>query len=230
MLKEMIPVDRMPTVTNLKSDYEHLVWACFRLVESSSPAACARRFIDCFPNPAAARLMTSADIRHLKTVGPKGIEKILPMLSLGLCVARAERPIIGHAYSSHEVGKELITRFAGFDSECVEVCLLDVHNEIIALEPLFIGGFEECPVYSSRVFQLAVKFGAHGIILAHNHPTGKWQPSRADLMFCQKLRKAAGLLNMELVDFLVVGSHGYYSWREHVNDVGEADRLNSRIG
>lgn len=228
MSEERLNFDQLPT-GDQQADYERLVWTCFKLVENDVPAKCARRFLDCFPNPAAARLMTSADLRRLRMLGPAGVDKILPVLSLGLCVARAAKPVLGQAYSSRELGHELINRFAGFDTECVEVGLLNVHNEIIALEPLFIGGFDECPVYSSRIFQLAVKFGARGVVLAHNHPTGTWRPSQADLSFCRRLSQAAGLLNMELVDFLVVGRAGYYSWREHCGESEPKSRIKKRI-
>lgn len=137
--------------------------------------------------------------------------------------------MLGHAYSSHELGTELTSRYAGFDTECVEAVLLDVHNEIIAIEPLFIGGFAECPVYSSRVFQLAVKFGAQGIVLAHNHPTGQWRPSKADLRFCQKLRRSAAFIKPRFGRFFVIGSQGYYSWRENEPDVKGPASMQTRI-
>lgn len=225
-----VPVDRIVERRQGQDDYEHLVWQCYGMLDVDDPATCARRFLDYFPHPADARLMSKHDVNHMRLIGPAGVEKVLPLIQLGLCIARTPRPMLGRAYSSHELGAELTSRYAGYEAECVEVVLLDVHNEIIAYEPLFIGGFSECPVYSSRVFQLAVKFGAQGIVLAHNHPTGKWQPSKADLQFCQKLRRAAGLLNLDLIDFLVIGSCGYYSWRENTPDVQGPAAMQTRIG
>lgn len=227
MSKQFLPLDRYDQ-SNRQERYQKLVHECLLLVGCPEPDKAAAKFLDCFPQAADVRLMTSADFKRLKLTGMAGIERLLPLLSLGMMVARAPRSLLGHAYSSYQVGTELSRRYAGVECERVDLLLVDVHQEIIAFEPVFIGGFDECPVYTNRIFQLAIRYGAHGLILAHNHPTGDWQPSTTDQRFCQRLRRAATFLNLDLTDFIVVGNHGYYSWQEH-HQLGGEDHFEPRL-
>ncbi len=55
---------------------------------------------------------------------------------------------------------------------------------------------------------------AAAVILAHNHPSGDADPSPEDAALTQRLRDAAKILGIELLDYLVIGNPGYVSMRE----------------
>lgn len=138
----------------------------------------------------------------------------LAALDLGQLVLKGHREILGHAYSSMTLGREMIDYFLGEDQEGVAIACTDVHNEIIDFKTLFVGGQSECVLYPDRIFSYALRRSASGIVMVHNHPTGEIQPSDQDLAFAKRLDRGSKLLGLSLLDFLIVGQDKYYSWRE----------------
>ena len=53
-----------------------------------------------------------------------------------------------------------------------------------------------------------------GLILPHNHPSGNLKPSEADKQITNKIRQAAKLLDIELIDHIIISSEGYYSFMD----------------
>jgi len=71
-----------------------------------------------------------------------------------------------------------------------------------------------CHVGAREVFQAAVVGGAVAIIVGHNHPSGQAEPSPADADLTKRLSEAGALLGIHVLDHLVLGSEGYFSFRE----------------
>lgn len=76
-------------------------------------------------------------------------------------------------------------------------------------------------VHPREVFKPAILCNAAALVVAHNHPSGDPAPSRADIEITRRLREAARLMDMELVDHVIVGEkdadpagQGYYSFSE----------------
>ena len=64
------------------------------------------------------------------------------------------------------------------------------------------------------ILSVALKTLATGLILAHNHPSGNFKPSEADRQITSKIRQAAKLLDIELMDHIIISSEGYYSFAD----------------
>jgi DNA repair protein RadC len=62
------------------------------------------------------------------------------------------------------------------------------------------------------IFAVALKCNASGLILSHNHPSGKLVPSDADVTLTRKIKKCADLLDVNLIDHIIVTRAGYYSF------------------
>jgi len=67
------------------------------------------------------------------------------------------------------------------------------------------------PIVREIVHGALQKYAA-GIICAHNHPSGTLTPSREDQLFTQSLSQACKLMNLKLLDHIIVGLDGYYSF------------------
>lgn len=74
------------------------------------------------------------------------------------------------------------------------------------------GGFAGVFVFPKVFFSVALKCGAHGMILAHNHPSGELMPSTADISLTAKLKAGGKLLGIEVFDHLILSPDGYYSF------------------
>lgn len=86
-----------------------------------------------------------------------------------------------------------------------------VHEEVIS-----VGSLTANIVHPREVFQPAIEFGAAGVIIAHNHPSGNDQPTEADLIVTSQLKSAGGILGIDLLDHIVVTSSGFKSIMEDV--------------
>ncbi|MDO4854988.1 MAG: JAB domain-containing protein [Limosilactobacillus gorillae] len=174
----------------------------------------AQYFFKHFPTPQSLHNITAEEEEELIQYDEETFKPLLAAVNLGTIAVRSPHDLYGQAASSTTVGTALIDEFAGEEQEMVVAMCTDVHNKIIATKQLFIGGTSECSTYPNQVFRYALKVGAYGVILAHNHPTGSPTPSTADMIFFKRMEAAGKVIGISLVDALVVGRRDYYSWQE----------------
>jgi DNA repair protein RadC len=95
-------------------------------------------------------------------------------------------------------------------------CLyLDNHHRLIAFEELFRGTTEVAHVHVKEVVRQTLVHNASAVIFAHNHPSGMMEPSRADEDITRRLRHVLALMEVRVLDHLIVGNGGCYSFAEH---------------
>ena len=92
---------------------------------------------------------------------------------------------------------------------------LDAQNQLIADEILFKGSLTQTSVYPREVVKQALARNAAAVILAHNHPSGLAEPSKADEMLTRTLKEALALVDVRLLDhFIVAGQSTPLSFAE----------------
>lgn len=84
-------------------------------------------------------------------------------------------------------------------------------NRVIAFEKLFTGTLSQTSVYPREVVRAVLAHGAGAVILAHNHPSGLLQPSKADYALTQNLKDALALVDVRVLDHVIVGKGGALS-------------------
>jgi DNA repair protein RadC len=101
------------------------------------------------------------------------------------------------------------------------LCLsLDSGNRLIARRVVSIGTLTASLMHPREVFAGPLKDRAASVIVAHNHPSGDAEPSRADITATQQLVAAGILLGMPLRDHIIVTSCNHFSFRrQHLIDV-----------
>jgi len=131
----------------------------------------------------------------------------------------------GHAApdsTPEQVAEYLASAFAENPvQEAFWVILVDTKNRPHARLRITLGTLTASLVHPREVFKAAILVNAAAIIAAHNHPSGDPSPSQADIRVTRKLKEAAGILDIELLDHVIVGdaaadpcSRGYYSFAE----------------
>ena len=93
-----------------------------------------------------------------------------------------------------------------------KVLLLNRANEVLGIYPLSRGGITGTVVDQRLIFAVALKCNATGIIICHNHPSGKLLPSEADITLTKSIGKCADLLEINLLDHLIITKNGFYSF------------------
>jgi DNA repair protein RadC len=95
-----------------------------------------------------------------------------------------------------------------------KMLLLNRRNSVLGIVDISMGGVSGTVIDPKVIFVIALKAGASGIILAHNHPSEKLDPSQQDLILTRKLKEGGKLLDIELLDHLIVSKDGYSSMME----------------
>ena len=95
-------------------------------------------------------------------------------------------------------------------------CLyLDNRHRLIAFEELFRGTVDCAQVHPREVLRQTLLHNASALIVAHNHPSGVPEPSPADDFITRRLKDLLTLMDVRLVDHVIVGDGGCYSFAEH---------------
>lgn len=116
--------------------------------------------------------------------------------------------------SSSATKEYLKLHFAGLEHEMFVVVFLDNQHQVIAIENMFRGTIDGAAVYPREVVKRSLELNAAALLLAHNHPSGVSEPSMADKNITKKLKDAAGLLDVRVLDHLVVGDDTVVSFAE----------------
>ena len=98
--------------------------------------------------------------------------------------------------------------------EQFKVLLLNRANRVMGIYEVSTGGISGTLADPKLIFGTALKCGASGILLVHNHPSGNLVPSQEDVALTRKLKSAAALLDIQLHDHLIISADGYYSFAD----------------
>tara|TARA_B100001179_G_C18306003_1_gene281660 strand:+ start:149 stop:550 length:402 start_codon:yes stop_codon:yes gene_type:complete len=86
---------------------------------------------------------------------------------------------------------------------------LNAANDIEYIELVTIGTSNRNIVTPVQVLSLAAAKQCRKIVLCHNHPSGKLEPSEADIAFTDRMKKAAAILEIELLDHIIISEINY---------------------
>lgn len=154
--------------------------------------------------------LAEAPLGELSKVPGIGLAKAAQLHATFELARRALRQEMGKhdAFSSPAAVREwLRLQLGGRPHEVFMALWLDAQNRLIATDELFRGTLTQTSVYPREVVKTALQHNAAAVILAHNHPSGASEPSRADELLTRALRDALALVEVKLLDhFIVVGS------------------------
>ncbi len=100
------------------------------------------------------------------------------------------------------------------EREVFMALFLDNQHRVLQAQKMFSGTLASVEVHPREIVREALKLNAAAVILAHNHPSGMAEPSRADRDITGKVAQACALLNIRLLDHLVIGHGEFTSFAE----------------
>jgi DNA repair protein RadC len=116
--------------------------------------------------------------------------------------------------SSTDIAVFLQTKLKDYRHEVFAVLFLNKANKINHFEIISEGGVTGTVADPKLILKKALEENAVHLILCHNHPSGSLKPSRADEMLTAKIKEAARLLDMSVLDHIIVSDVGYYSFAD----------------
>lgn len=144
---------------------------------------------------AATAPTSTARSRHEQAV----IDAALAILEAGL--AQPGRVLDAPSH----VKDFLRLQLAGREREAFGVIFLNAAHAVIAFEVLFEGTLTQTAVYPRVVVQRALALNAAAVVLSHNHPSGRTEPSRDDELLTVTLRQVLSTFDVSVLDHIIVG-------------------------
>jgi DNA repair protein RadC len=162
--------------------------------------------------------LVDASLEELASVSGIGLAKAAQLKASFELARRAlsqEMSVRDTLSSPGKVRDWLRLRLASRPHEVFVALWLDAQNRLLKAEELFTGTLTQTSVYPREVVKAALANNAAAVILAHNHPSGIAEPSRADEMLTRSLKEALAMVDVRLLDhFIVAGNAPPLSFAE----------------
>jgi len=173
------------------------------------------------------RVLASAE-NNLNTLGKMSIAQLLQFKGIGeaKAISIAAALELGRRRRAEEVIelKKITSSKAVFDimqpiigelpHEEFWVLYLNNSNKVIYKAQLSKGGITGTVVDIRIIFKIAFEQNATGLILSHNHPSGKLIASEADLKITKRIREAGQTLEIQVLDHIIITENGYLSFQD----------------
>jgi DNA repair protein RadC len=147
---------------------------------------------------------SAEELGQIKGLGPAKCTELLAVLELARR-AMAQQLRERTVFATPDAVKHCLQlHLAAKAHEVFAILFLDVQNRLLAMEELFRGTLTQTSVYPREVVLRALHHQAAAVVLAHNHPSGTVQPSRADEALTQTLKTALALIDVRVLDHVIV--------------------------
>jgi DNA repair protein RadC len=120
-------------------------------------------------------------------------------------------PIEEPAVDTIKEGARLVTKYSRVRQERLGVMFLDSRSRLLNEREVYVGTIDNALVSTRDIIRFTMEENAVKLILFHNHPSGDPTPSEQDIDFTKKMKHSLSLCDIQLLDHLVVGRHGFYS-------------------
>ena len=220
MVLKDIPIDARPREKLLASgaaslaDAELIALLLRTGLKGVSVLQLAQQLLDRFGGIQGLLHAQVGDLKTIKGLGPAKRAEIAAVIEIArraLAQELTQRPVFD---APAKVKSYLQLQLGGHAFEVFAVMFLDTRMRLLKLEEMFRGTLTQTSVYPREVVKRALDLQAHAVILAHNHPSGAAEPSRADEYLTQTLTSALKLIDVRVLDHLVVGAGDVVSFAE----------------
>jgi DNA repair protein RadC len=152
------------------------------------------------------------ELAALAGIGPGKASRLVAAVELGRRAVARPWPRGPRLVSSRRVHEVLAPRLVELAEERFLALALDAKHRCVAELEVARGGLTSCPVAPADVFRRLLKEAAAATVLVHNHPSGDPAPSLEDVALTTRLVEAGELLGVPVLDHVVVGREGYFSF------------------
>lgn len=153
-------------------------------------------------------------LRMVEGLGLKRAERLSVAAEFGRRVALECREEVEVISSDSDVERVMRKHFEGLQHEECWVLYLTSSNRLIEKQRVSQGGVQATVVDHRLIIKRALELLSTQIILTHNHPSGAAEPSGADKSLTQRVKDAAALFDIRLLDHVIISNEGSYSFRK----------------
>lgn len=164
--------------------------------------------------------MTPKQLQRLgKGVGPAKACELAAAFETGKRVAKQNARSEPLA-SPEKIYDFMAPQIQALARESLRIVLLDTRHRLVHEEEVSLGTLNESLAHPREILRPALSHGAYAFVLVHNHPSGDPSPSEADRALTRRIREAAELMQIHLLDHVIIGRERpgaapYFSFKEH---------------
>jgi DNA repair protein RadC len=149
----------------------------------------------------------------IKGIGEAKAISLTAALELGIRrdAAYKKKDVVLH---SKDIADFLRAKLQYKKHEVFAVIFLTRSNKVTHYEVVSEGGITGTVADPRIIIKKALAHDAVSVILCHNHPSGSVKPSRQDEELTQKIKNAAMLFDIKVIDHIIVSEDGYYSFAD----------------
>lgn len=153
-------------------------------------------------------------LRMSEGLGLKRAERLIVAAEIGRRVGAEVSQNVESISSDSDVERVMRPKFEGLKHEECWVLYLTSSNRVIEMQRVSQGGVQATVVDHRLIIKRALELLSTQIILTHNHPSGAAEPSGADKALTQRVKEAAALFDINLLDHVIISSEGSFSFRK----------------
>ncbi len=182
---------------------------------NESAVQLSKRILSNFDNNLnALGKLSIKQLTEFKGIGEAKAISIIAAMELGRRRREMEAIELKQIGSSKSVFEIMQPIIGELQHEEFWILYLNYSNKVIAKSQLSKGGITGTVVDIRIVFKIALEQNATSIILSHNHPSGKLQPSDADKEITKKLKFAGEQLDIKVLDHIIITENSYLSFQD----------------
>ena len=160
------------------------------------------------------RFLQTISIEELIKINGIGKIKAVELKAVGEIAKRISKPLNRNKIkilSKEDVVSLFMEELQNETNEVLKVVMLNNQNYIKKILTIAVGNENNIIVNIKAILAEPVKMQIPKIILVHNHPSGNSNPSNIDINFTKKVKQAANLLDIQLLDHIIIGDNEYQS-------------------
>ena len=197
------------------SDAELLAILLRNGIQGKDAITLARELLNRFGGLRGLAKIEWADLAKIKGLGPAKISTFLAAAEMARRQLRQELIGTNFVRNPESVLDYLYSTLRDTKKEIFKVLFLNKANRILDEKDLFEGTVDETAVYPRELVKAALERHATSLILIHNHPSGRIEPSLEDREITRKLQTACNAVSIKILDHIIVGDNQYFSFNEH---------------
>ena len=187
------------------------------LVESATdqrdPKAVAEGLLSSCGSLAGVARSDLSRLRMVEGIGLKRAERMVVAAEFGRRVARATTRDVECIKTDEDVARLMRPIFEGMQHEECWVIYLTSSNRLLERQRVSQGGVQATVVDHRLIVKRALELLATQLIMVHNHPSGAAEPSLADKELTKKVKSAAALFDIRMLDHVIISREGNFSFR-----------------
>lgn len=157
------------------------------------------------------------DLIKINGIGEVKALELLATVELGKRIFLKETKKLEKLENPQAIWKSSKYLFNGLKQEYFYCYYFNNKQELIERKLIFMGTINQATTHTREIFKEAYKVSASSIVCLHNHPSNDITPSKADIIFTERLMKTGSIQGIPVVDHIIVGDNAFYSFYEHRN-------------